>query len=344
MTAVKERQSNMELLRILSMAAVIIVHLDGASVGLPTPGGFSAASAADWWRIIVESVVIVGVNCFTLISGYFGIKARIGGFVRFTLMCMFYSVGLYMLSAFAPRVSWSWTAWIESWMVFTHTDLWYVPAYLLLYLLSPMLNAAVENLPLKKFGLWLGLFIAFNVWAGWLWGANFNPTGYTPVQLIMMYLIGRYIKMWLTERHPAPRRLRVGSATVYAAMTAATGVIALWMEPVKVYAYNSPWVIASSVALFIMFTTFSFTSRSVNRLARGAFAAYLIHKNPAIWGGAMRPLAVEIWQYGSLILYSVFTLIFTAAIYLGATAIDAVREWLFGKCEALFDNKVKVKA
>ena len=31
------RLSNIELLRILAMMAVIVVHLDGASLGLPTP-------------------------------------------------------------------------------------------------------------------------------------------------------------------------------------------------------------------------------------------------------------------------------------------------------------------
>lgn len=339
-----KRQSNIELLRILSMAAVIIVHLDGASVGLPTPGGFAEATATDWWRILVESTVIIGVNCFTLISGYFGIRARVSGLVRFTLMCMFYSVGIYTLQALRPGGAFSWTGWLESWMVYTHTDLWYVPAYLILYLISPMLNAAVNSLSFRNFGLWLGLFAAFNVWGGWMWGAGFNPTGYTPVQLIMMYLIGRYIRQWLDTKNPSRKRLRYGSAAVYLASVITTAVIALWMVPVKVYAYNAPWVIISSVSFFLFFTTLEFSSATINRVARGAFAAYLIHKNPAIWGGAMRPLAVEVWQHGSLLLYSGFTLLFTAVIYLGATTIDAAREWLFGKAESLIDNKVKVDA
>ena len=63
-----ERQSNIEFLRILSMMAVITVHLDGASLGLPTPGSLGGTSASDAWRIAVESITIVGVNCFTVIS------------------------------------------------------------------------------------------------------------------------------------------------------------------------------------------------------------------------------------------------------------------------------------
>lgn len=338
------RQSNMELLRILSMAAVIIVHLDGASLGLPTPGGFTDASAADWWRIIVESVAIVGVNCFTLISGYFGIRARLSGLVKFTLMCMAYSVGIYMLSTVMPGQAWLWSKWIESVMVFTHTDLWYVPAYLILYLVSPMLNAAVESLTLKRFTVWLSLFAGFNVWGGWLWGGNFNPTGYTPIQLIMMYLIGRYLYRLFSEHNFDNGKLRVASAAGYIVMTAATSIIALWMSPLKVYAYNAPWVLVASVCIFVFFTTLRFSSKAVNNLAKGAFAAYLIHKNPLVWGNAMRPLAIEMWKLNSLVLYSIFTLLFTVVVYLCAAMIDRVREWLFRQIETLINNKIKVNA
>ena len=71
------RKSNIELLRIVSIVMVLIVHLDGASLGLPEPmGNITAVSGRDWWRLVVESFAIIGVNCFTLISGYFGIKAN----------------------------------------------------------------------------------------------------------------------------------------------------------------------------------------------------------------------------------------------------------------------------
>jgi len=301
-----------------------MVHLDGASVGLPTPGSLADVTAGDAWRIIVESFTIVGVNCFTLISGYFGIHASAKGLLRFTLMCMVYSVGIY--SAAGPVQGFSWQGWIESWMVFTHTDLWYVPAYMLLYLISPMLNTAVEYLQKRRFTLWLALFIVANVWCGWVWDANFNPTGYTPIQLIMMYLIGR----WLSARLPQCKdSLRFMAGISYLSAVALTALIAVWMQPGKVYAYNSPWVIISSVSLFIFFTTLQLQSSRINALARGAFAAYLIHKNPAIWGGLIRPLAIIVWDLGSLWVYTGFVLGFTVVIYLVSAAVDEIRARLF---------------
>lgn len=338
------RQSNIELLRILSMAAVIIVHLDGASIGLPTPGSLSATTAADWWRIIVESNTIIGVNCFTLISGYFGIHARFSKLLKFTLMCMFYAVGIFTIYAFFKPGIWSWHGWIESWMVFTHTDLWYVPAYLILFLLSPMLNAATDALSLRGFRLWLSLFVAANVWCGWLWGASFNANGYTPVQLIMMYLIGRFISRWIKERMPQRKRLQIFAGFTYIAMVAVTALLAIRIKPLAVYAYNSPWVIISSIAAFLFFTTLKLQSGTVNALAKGAFAAYLIHKNPLIWCNIIRPTALHFWDMDSLWIYTIFTLLFTAAVYTASAAIDSLRAILFRKVETLVDNKVKVKA
>ncbi len=338
----KLRQSNIELLRILSMMAVIMVHLDGASVGLPTPGSITDITGADAWRIVVESITIVGVNCFTLISGYFGIRARLRGLITFTLTCLFYSVIIYSLQAALEPQTWSWERWIESWMVFTHTDLWYVPAYLVLYLLSPMLNAATAALTPRQSALWIGLFVLFNVWGGWLWGMGFNPTGYTPVQLIMMYLIGRHIATERDRMERNRRRTRFFSIAAWGISTLLTAIVAIWMEPTKAYAYNAPWVLISSVAVFTFFTTIRIHSQAVNFLARGAFAAYLIHKNPIVWVRLIRPAANDVWDYGSLLLYSAFCLSLTLTIYLISCVADALRRRLFNAVSQAAESRVRL--
>ena len=65
----------MELLRIVSMLMVLAVHADGAALGLPAlHGGLAGVTAYDLWRLGIESVAIVGVNCVPMISGYFGLR------------------------------------------------------------------------------------------------------------------------------------------------------------------------------------------------------------------------------------------------------------------------------
>ena len=149
-----QRQSNIELLRIVSMLMVLAVHVDGASLGLPEPmGDIASLTAHDVWRIVVEAVAIIGVNCFTMISGYFGVRLRLRGVLSFLFQCAFYSVGIYTVVAIVFPGQFSWQGWLESWMVLTHTDLWYVPAYFGLMLLSPVLNAGLDALPKRTFAV-----------------------------------------------------------------------------------------------------------------------------------------------------------------------------------------------
>lgn len=167
----KQRQSNMELLRIVSIIMVLAVHLDGASLGLPAPSGdISEVSARDWWCLAVECITIIGVNCFTLISGYFGIKASWRGLLKFSATCLFYSLGIYIGLIVTGLLQWSWSDFADSLMIFSHTDLWYVPAYLGVYILSPLLNAAAEGLGQKRFAWTLAAFVLFNLYCGWWWG------------------------------------------------------------------------------------------------------------------------------------------------------------------------------
>lgn len=332
MSESKVRESNMELLRIVSMLMVVLVHIDGASLGLPAfNGNFPMLAARDVWRLGIESLTIIGVNCFTLISGYFGIKLRWKGLGAFLFQCVFYSV---LISTIVPRViglEFSWTRWGESWLVLSHTDLWYVPAYFCLMLISPLLNAGVRALDRRQFSMFLAVFLLFNVWSGWWWGGSFNPTGYTVIQLVLMYLIGRFLR----------RETEAAAATVtfwdkgrlflaaYFLSVALIFLSALYLQPAKAFAYNSPAVILASVSFFLFFRSLSFRSAAVNYVARSAFSVYLIHKSPEIWGNVLRPQVSSLWQTLSLPGFTCVAVIMTLGIYLFSMLVDPFRRRLW---------------
>lgn len=81
----KQRNSAIEMLRILSMMMVLMVHFVGATFGLPTREQLYALDSGVLWKDVLESLSIVGVNCFVLISGYYGIKATRRRLLDFTL-------------------------------------------------------------------------------------------------------------------------------------------------------------------------------------------------------------------------------------------------------------------
>ncbi len=317
----------MELLRIISMLMVLTVHADGAALGLPAlHGDIAGASAYDLWRLAIESIAIIGVNCFTMISGYFGINLRWRGAAAYLFQCAFYSVGIYtaLMVFFPSRLSW--TGWAESWLVLSHTDLWYVPAYFGLMLLSPILNAGLGALGHRQYTWLLAVFSLFNLWCGWWWQGAFNPTGYTLMQLILIYMTARYIRLHVPQ--PSISRRRGIIAAVYILSTSGIFASSLYMEPLRAFAYNSPLVLISTVSLFLIFTTINLQSKTVNHVARSAFAAYLIHKAPLIWGNLMKPAMQHLestlpgWQ---LALAAAGII---ASFYLLAMAVDPLRRTL----------------
>lgn len=322
------RQSNMELLRIISMMMVLIVHIDGASLELPyINGNISQLNAHNAWKLIVESFSIIGVNCFVLISGYFGIRPSWHGFLKFTGYCMFYSVGIYALAGLYIHFSgnfadkWSWIGLIESFLVYTHTDLWFVPAYLGLYLISPFINKAIDILDKHQFTIFLISFIAFNVYAGWLWDGSFNPTGYTIIQLIMLYLIGQYIKRYYSQINNNRKYVIAG----YIIFTALIFNQSLYCTPTISFAYNSPFVLAASICFFLIFQTFKFHNNYINILATSAFSVYLIPKNPLIWMH-LKKLVFSLWAQYDLTSFSFIAILLAIAIFFGCCIIDQIRQ------------------
>lgn len=65
----RDRESNIELLRILAMLGVIILHYNNPSIG----GGVSFVKHGSlnyWFLNIVESIFVCAVNLFMIISAF----------------------------------------------------------------------------------------------------------------------------------------------------------------------------------------------------------------------------------------------------------------------------------
>ncbi|MBR5898016.1 MAG: hypothetical protein IKZ14_00935 [Muribaculaceae bacterium] len=99
----------------------------------------------------------------------------------------------------------------------------------------------------------------------------------------------------------------------------------LYCNSLFTFAYNSPFVIIASVAFFMCFTTFTLQSTAINMLSASAFAVYLLHKNPYIWGGIIKRTSLYMWESMSLPMFTLATIAFVVVIYLATVAIDRIR-------------------
>ena len=274
------RNSRIELLRILSMIMVLGVHFVGATFGLPTCEDLHHPTPTIVAKELLESLMIVGVNCFVLISGFFSIRFSLRGLLRFTVICLVASLTVWVYQ-WADTCETSLQSLWDAVRVYSNTDLWFVPAYLGLYILSPFLNAGCDSLTNRRMLVMLLVLTFLNVYLGWYWSGKVNPTGYCVMQLVYVYFIGRVLQRFL------PRLQRISQYTyfiMYLIATLCIFVSALFLPDYKTFAYNSPFVLASSVALFLTFAVGrEFHNNIINQLAAASFWVYLLHKTPYCW-------------------------------------------------------------
>lgn len=317
----KPRNSNIEMLRIICMAMILLLHFVGATFGLPTHVQLFTGDPTAIAKATLEAFAIVGVNCFVLISGYYGIKATWRGAVSFLSMCLFASLTVYIAQCvecggLAKGLG-------ESFLILSHTDLWFVPAYFALYLLSPILNAGFAALQGRRLHVMLVIMVFLNIYLGWMFGGRINPTGYNVIHLIFIYFVGYYLR----SQRTILCRLRPRTYfAIYIAMVCAT---TLSLD----YAYNNPLVVASSVALFMTFATMRERhNRLTNAVASSVFMVYLLHKTPFIWVKIKHALLTSEASNSDIVFVLQAAALFVA-IFVVSILVDKIRQYIFGRIQ-----------
>lgn len=346
---ITKRQSNMELLRILAMFLVLLVHANYFSLGSPNIHQIQNESLDAILRIFFEAISIVCVNVFILISGWFGIKPTFKGLSNFIYQCLFFLTGLYMITIFigVNEISLHGIAGC----IFATPLNWFIKAYLLLYLLSPVLNAFIRTTSQRTFKLVLISYFAFTCTYGWIGSAAFMNDGYTTLFFIGLYLLARYSRIY------TPNWVQYSSFTyfaIYFACVAFVTSVSFLVPyfgardvPYNLYSYISPTTIIGALALLLCFAKIKIQNRFINWCGKSCFAVFLMHVSPS-----------TLWHFKSMFIYlhdNLQVLVFWAAtfvilsiIFIIYVLIDKVRiityDFLyihvFNKLEVMF-NKYK---
>ena len=159
-----DRNSSIELLRLISMLLILSLHVNYFAFGSPTAMEFRVAPAASFLRTALESFAIVGVNVFVLISGWFGIRPRINRVASFLFQTSFFCCVLYV-GGLAFGTSYSSPDMIESLFLLGGTN-WFLRSYLLLYTLSPVLESFIATATKKTLRNTLIVFFLFQTFLG----------------------------------------------------------------------------------------------------------------------------------------------------------------------------------
>lgn len=322
---------------------VLAVHADFFALGYPTGEGLQSDTASTVTRIAIESLTIVCVNVFVLISGWFRIKPSAKGFLNFIFQCLFFYVGIYVVMVCTGIADMSLKG-IAKGILHCFGLLpgsWFIKAYILLYILSPFLNDYCEKASNRQLGIITLAFYAFQTIYGCTGAVTFFEDGYSTISLVGLYLLAQWAKRY---RLPVYKFGGVIYLVCCLLLTIICIVIlklglpfSFWM--MKIYGYNNPLVVLASLSFFLWFTTFKIKhNKFINWISASSFAVYLVHVNPNIVRPIYCPAIKQIYDNynGPVCLLMIF--LFLAAIFVSAIAVDQIRKY----CWTFVGKRLKV--
>lgn len=177
------------------MFLVLVVHASFKVNGRPDLFDFENRPFPSFTITAFESLSIVCVNVFVLISGWFGIKPSLRGFGNLIFQCLYFVLLSYVISIFAGWTTISIKELVKS-ILFTSLGYWFIPAYVGLYILSPALNFFIKSATQKQYKITLISFFVFQTIWGWSNIAPFICKGYSCFSFIGLYLLARYIRIY----------------------------------------------------------------------------------------------------------------------------------------------------
>ena len=345
----KKRNSNFELMRIVSMLFIVIGHT-------LSWGGVTDLSSETLKLLIyiVYALITVHVNSFILLTGYFQLQSKFKSrkVINLLFLMLFYRVFCLFL---AWKIGWMQYDGIGSILLkllpLSNFSYWYLNVYIVLYLLSPYLNIFINNIGKKKYDILLGILFIFCSIVTRVTMQEFlsNEDGYSLIQFIFMYLLGGYLKKYDSQISIKLKKRKIGtnsSAFVYFTIYFILGIIKFLLnyagEVEKMpfgflnilfkysfdrLIYDDPLVILQSIAYFLIFKNIKLNNKFVNLLSKGTNEVYLFHMNKSFRANLYLSLGLNLNFYA---LKSVSRIFFVVAeIYLIGIFIYFVRKFIF---------------
>lgn len=336
-TGIVKRNSNIEMLRIVAMFLVLVVHANFFALGSPTHEEAIQKVFPTLGRFFFQSLSIGCVDLFVLISGWFGIRPNIRGFLSFVFQCVFFLCGIYCVFLVVGYETFSINGVLECLAMTKHN--WFIKSYILLYILAPILNTYVEHSSEKELRNLLLMFYAFQTIYGWITAsAIFFVGGFSTISFVGLYLLARYVRLyagsWATMswiKDLVVFLIIVCMLAVFAYVVCRIDIYGLY-PPIRarIYSYINPFVIISVLFLLLCFSKLKIQSSFINNVAASCFAVFLLHQHASIV-----PLFKEtirtIYETSSGVVCLFILFIYLSLLFVFSVIVDRIRMfcWTF---------------
>ena len=334
------RNYGIDFLRILSMLFVLLLHILKHGGILANLEKFSLAYNIAWF---VEICAFCAVNCYALISGFFGYssKQKYSNIINLYFQTAFYAVlatGIFYVmnpDEIGKR------AFIKAVFPFGFNVYWYFTAYFCMFFFIPFMNKILEVCDFKQLtGLVSASIIFFSI-IPLIFKSDvyFTNNGYTVLWVSVLYIIGGYIRKY--ELHKKISNIKCillyfGAVLVTFGQKVITEYVKFIVDGKTVneglfIKYTSPTMVICAVSLLCLFAKVDFKDGMKKLTAifsPFAFSVYLIHTAPYVWSKVMKNRFVTFAEFNPIVMILV---VFATAIGIFAlcSLIDFVRVQLF---------------
>lgn len=328
MSDYRSRLSNIELLRLVSMLLVLVTHAFGVALGNPTKIDFQLSPFSASFRVLMESLSVVCVNVFVLISGWFGIKPSVKGLTGFLFQCLFFSVGVTIIASLLGIGAPLGVGDIGKMFFFGKYYYWFVKCYICLYILAPALNAFIETSDKRVVCMVIICLLLMQTVYGWTGVMADFDRGFSVMSFVILYTLARYIRLYGGKAISLNKWIDL---LIYLGLSVALAAVYIFavnydIPPIAshLFVFINPIVIISSVYLFLFFSKLDVQSDVTNYLSRSAFAVYLFHMNTKIWDRYLDD-CYKAFTTGEGIKGIMLVFCFLLAVYVVSILIDQVR-------------------
>ena len=280
-TITKENRNNgLDLLKTICILFIILHHL---LIKLTDMRALSSGSFNLLYSrcLFVNSFLVVAVNCFFLISGYFRIKHSNIKMIKLIIELYFihFLVNLLFIALGYQSISLS----LIKACVFPLSKFWFVMVYILLDFISPYINKMLDVMTVnEKKKLIIILTVVYCGYAFLIDNAVFGANrGYSIAFAIYAYILGDFVREINIKRNSNQFLLgymllcSLNGIFVYFCTNSERGKMA-WL----LFSYNNLLIISASVCLLLFFSNCTIHKNILSSVGRYTFYIYIIHSTP----------------------------------------------------------------
>ncbi|MCQ2484040.1 MAG: acyltransferase [Clostridia bacterium] len=328
----KERNSSIELLRIISMILIIFHHISFH--------GFSVYADASLFSLIWAKFIKIGgkigVDVFVIISGYFLIGDNAPSFkivrksLKLILQILFYSIVFYILFEAIVNKTFNINECIKYLMPISNSKWWFATDYFILFLLHPFINCMLLSFNKSTYKKFLLILFVILCIIPTVFATEYLPD--SSLWFVFLYSTAAYFKLYGFPK-VAPQFCLLLSAGLYIIKAI------LYLGIIKFNSsnpnldnrasafcnHNNLLIFIISLLLFLGFSQIQIkTNKIINTVASTTFGIYLIHDNcfvrPFLW-----KTVFKISEHESTLFFIPYTFFIVIVVFTVCSLIEFAR-------------------